>query len=155
MERLWMLRYEEISWEDLSPEEREVVIAARQAAERAYAPYSGFPVGAAARLRDGRLYLGNNQENAAYPSGLCAERVLLFSLGAQGLVPEIEILSVYAARLEEPVMPCGACRQVMYEYQQRSPAPWRLLFSGGLSPRIYRLIGAEGLLPLAFRWKGK
>ncbi|MCS7162591.1 MAG: cytidine deaminase [Bacteroidia bacterium] len=155
MERVWTLHYEEISWEDLSLEEREVVLAARHAAEKAYAPYSSFLVGAAARLRNGSLYLGNNQENAAYPSGLCAERVLLFSLGAQGLIPEIETLAVYATLLEEPVTPCGACRQVMYEYQRRSPTPWRLLFGGGLSPRLYRLMGAEGLLPLAFSWRGK
>lgn len=102
------MTYEELSWAELSPGEAELLKAAEAAAQKAYAPYSGFPVGAAARLIAGEIYTANNQENAAYPSGLCAERVLLFYLGAQGLVPQIQALAVCAPKLPHPVMPCGA-----------------------------------------------
>lgn len=144
--------YEEILRGELLPIEREALEAAQKAAQFAYAPYSRFPVGAAVILEDGRIFTGNNQENAAYPSGLCAERVVLFQVGAASLSAYIRILAIYAPRLEAPVMPCGACRQVMHEYQQHSPRPWIILTAGG-GDTVYRFVGTEGLLPLAFTWK--
>lgn len=152
MERTWSVTYEELSWAELSPGEAELLKAAEAAAQKAYAPYSGFPVGAAARLIAGEIYTANNQENAAYPSGLCAERVLLFYLGAQGLVPQIQALAVCAPKLPHPVMPCGACRQVLHEYQEISQKRWTLIFAGN-SQRVYRFIGVELLLPFAFVWR--
>jgi cytidine deaminase len=82
----------------LPPEEQAILEQAQAAAQRAYAPYSGFAVGAAVRLRDGSIFTGNNQENLAYPSGLCAERVVLFQVGAMGKAPQIEALAVYAPK---------------------------------------------------------
>ncbi|MCS6789562.1 MAG: cytidine deaminase [Bacteroidia bacterium] len=144
--------YEEVVWDELLPIERRALEAAQKVAQQAYAPYSHFPVGAAVVLEDGRIFTGNNQENAAYPSGLCAERVVLFQVGAAGLSPQIRILAIYAPRLEMPVMPCGACRQVMHEYQQHSRFPWTIL-TAGRGDTVYRFVGTEGLLPLAFAWK--
>lgn len=152
MERKWSVSYEELTWAQLSPAEAALLTAAQAAAEKAYAPYSGFPVGAAARLLTGETYTANNQENLAYPSGLCAERVLVFYLGAQGLIPQVEALAVYAPKLPHPVMPCGACRQVLHEYQQMSLRPWTLIFAGR-SPIVYRFEGVESLLPFAFVWR--
>lgn len=152
MQRRVHLVYEELGWEELSPADRALVEAARAAAGQAYAPYSGFPVGAAARLRDGRLFTGNNQENAAFPSGLCAERVLLFYLGSQQLLPQVEALAVFAPHSPTPVMPCGACRQVLHEYEQLSQTSWTYIFAGA-PPTVYRFIGMENLLPFAFVWK--
>ncbi|MCS7188661.1 MAG: cytidine deaminase [Bacteroidia bacterium] len=152
MRRSWCMEYEELGWDELSERERLTLRAAVETAKQAYAPYSNFPVGAAAYLRKGDIWIGNNQENAAYPSGLCAERTLLFSLGAHNLVTEIEIVAVYASASLLPIMPCGACRQVMYEYQQRSENPWTLIFAGA-ADFVYRMKGVESLLPLAFVWR--
>ncbi|MDW8015876.1 MAG: cytidine deaminase [Bacteroidia bacterium] len=146
------LSYESMAVGDLSPEERDLLKKAQEAAEYAYAPYSGFPVGAAARLSDGRLLSGNNQENSAYPSGLCAERTLLFYLGSQRLIPLVQMIAVYAPLSEDPVMPCGACRQVMYEYERLGSIRWTLIFAGA-SGRVYRFMGMETLLPFAFVWR--
>lgn len=152
MQQVWSVTYEALTWTDLSSEMQEVVKAARHAAEKAYAPYSGFPVGAAVRLHDGRIFTGNNQENAAYPSGLCAERTLAFYLGSQHLIQEVELLAVYAPLSEGPVMPCGACRQVLHEYEHLCGRPWVCIFAGA-SPTLYRFIGIQNLLPFAFVWK--
>lgn len=152
MERRVHLIYEELSWEELSPADSALVEAARTAASQAYAPYSGFPVGAAVRLRDGRLFTANNQENAAFPSGLCAERVLLFYLGSQGLLPQVQALAVLAPHSPAPVMPCGACRQVLHEYERLGQTSWVYIFAGA-APLVYRFSGIENLLPFAFVWK--
>lgn len=152
MQHQLILAYEEIARTDLLPEEKALLAAAEAAARQAYAPYSGFPVGAAARTTDKRLWASNNQENAAYPSGLCAERTLLFYLGSQQLIPAVEALAVYAPHSPGPVMPCGACRQVMYEYEQLGNQPWLLIFAGATSV-VYRIRGVPTLLPLAFVWK--
>lgn len=152
MKRILSITYEELTAEELLPEEYNLLQAAKEAARQAYAPYSHFPVGAAVRLRDGCIFTGNNQENAAYPSGLCAERTVLFYVGSQGLISEVEMLAVYAPKLHAPVMPCGACRQVMYEYEKLAKSPWTLIFAGA-SEHIYRLSGVENLLPFAFVWR--
>lgn len=152
MQKKLVLVYEELPREMLSAEERALLYQAEAAAGQAYAPYSGFPVGAAALLSDGRTFTGNNQENVALPSGTCAERSLLFYLGAQQLIPTVRMLAVYAPKSEGPVMPCGACRQVLYEYQQMCVQPWMLIFAGA-SERVYRFTGVNNLLPFAFVWR--
>lgn len=146
------IQYEELSPDELGDLDRRLLEAAIAAAERAYAPYSGFPVGAAVRLTDGRIFTGNNQENAALPSGLCAERTVLFYVGSQTLTAEIDALAVFAPKSAVPVMPCGACRQVMHEYQSHAQRPWVLIFAGA-SETVYRFTGVENLLPFAFLWR--
>src|SRR3712207_2433536 len=105
------------SLEELSDAERELVLRAHDATRNAYARYSRFYVGAAVRLADGTVFVGANQENAAFPSGLCAERTAIFSPQANRPDQPIEMLAVAARNtaglLREPVTPCGACRQVM------------------------------------------
>jgi cytidine deaminase len=152
VELSWGFSYEVLPWEALPPEEQALLEQAQAAAQRAYAPYSGFAVGAAVRLRDGSIFTGNNQENLAYPSGLCAERVVLFQVGAMGKAPQIEALAVYAPKAAEAAFPCGACRQVMLEYEQMNHQPWTLIFAGAAA-HVYRMKGVSLLLPLAFVWK--
>ena len=107
-------------YEELNAADRELLDAARQATYRSYAPYSHFSVGAAARLANNIIVTGTNQENAAYPSGLCAERTTLFYANSQYPDQAVETLAIAARNergefLEEPIPPCGACRQVILE----------------------------------------
>lgn len=139
------------SMAEMPAEERELMEAAMGAAEGAYAPYSGFRVGAAVRLADGTVATGSNQENAAYPSGLCAERTALFSASAQKPGPAVEMLAVVGLHKGQYVeaSPCGACRQVMAEYETRYGRKMAVLcyLAGG---RIRRIAGVESLLPFGF-----
>ena len=109
-----------------------MVEAARQALATAYAPYSDFLVGAALLLQDGSLISGSNQENAAYPSGICAERAALFAYGSQSARAPIAKLAVVAQKRHhnEPAVsaPCGACRQVMLEYELLQQSPFEVIF---------------------------
>ncbi len=136
----------------LNPKERSVVDAAIAAARDAYAPYSGFNVGAAILLENGELVTGNNQENAAYPNGLCAERVAMFAANARFPDSGIELLAVAAMIkgrfLEEPVYPCGSCRQALLESENRFGRPVRILMYG--QNRIHIARCAKDLLPLSF-----
>ena len=120
--------------EDLSAKEQQVIAAALKAAEKAYAPYSKFHVGAALLLYNGELITGNNQENAAYPDGLCAERVALFAANSNFPDSGLEMLAVAAMMndvfLEEPVYPCGSCRQALLESENRFKKPIRILMYG-------------------------
>ena len=148
------LRYHEFaSSTDLTPAEQTTWQAARDATAHAYAPYSGFHVGAALLLADGSLVQGTNQENAAYPSGLCAERTALFGLGGRPSPPPRIVGMSVAGRPATgdftPALPCGACRQVMLEYEMRQGQPiWLLLPSlGGTVLRFERL---SDLLPFHF-----
>lgn len=139
-------------YEELTNEERRVINAALEATRNSYAPYSRFCVGAAALLQDNNIVCGTNQENAAYPSGLCAERTALFAAHSQHPQQPVEMLAI-AARNEKgftelPVSPCGACRQVMQETENRYGHPIRLLLYG--NRQIYRVESAASLLPLAF-----
>lgn len=126
---------------------------AKEATENAYAPYSNFLVGAALLLEDGTIHIGNNQENAAYPSGLCAERTALF--GKSAVLPHmpIELIAVAARKAFTyrylVASPCGACRQVMTEYENRQGQPIKMLLQGEGS-EIYRLKSVKDLLPLQF-----
>lgn len=140
------------SLEELGPEDRELAEAAVDAMGGAYAPYSHFHVGAAVRLSDGRIVRGANQENAAFPSGLCAERTAMFAASAQ--FPGKDMLSIAIAggplgRLgPNPAAPCGACRQVMAQYQAKSGKPMSVLFVA--SGKILKFNRVDDILPFIF-----
>lgn len=125
---------------------------ARRITALAYAPYSGFHVGAAVLLNNGVIITGNNQENSAYPSGLCAERVALFYANANYPESEVKAIAISAAKnnilVNEPVKPCGACRQALAEAEVRFETPIRIILDGQDS--ILVLKGVESLLPLSF-----
>ncbi|MBC3541287.1 cytidine deaminase [Rufibacter sediminis] len=148
------ITYEVVSSPDeLTPQERQVLLLAQQATDKAYAPYSNYLVGAALLLSDGSLHQGTNQENAAYPSGLCAERTLLFGVGSNHPDKKMEMMAVTVRRRNEThflkACPCGACRQVMAEYQNRQNAPIRLIMQAE-DGKITRLKSVEDLLPFMF-----
>ena len=139
--------------DELNADDAELMRKAHEAARNAYAPYSNFHVGAAVRLANGGVVLGNNIEIAAYPSGLCAERVAIFAAMAQYPGMPIQALAVTAwspsKPIEEPVAPCGACRQVMVEVEQASKCPLRILCQGDTGP-IMVFDGVESLMPFIF-----
>lgn len=139
--------------EELSAEEQHLVNLAIEATSRSYAPYSHFHVGAAVRLENGEEIIGCNQENAAYPSGLCAERTALFSAGAQFPDVPVRMLAIAARGTDgelqyEPVGPCGSCRQVIIESETRAKNPIRILLYGRKC--IYIIDGIRQLMPLSF-----
>ena len=138
---------------ELPEQEQQVMLLAQQATSNAYAPYSNYLVGAALALSDGSLHQGTNQENAAYPSGLCAERTLLFGVGSNHPDKTMEVLAVTVRRLHEshylPACPCGACRQVIAEYQNRQGSPIKLLMQGQ-DGKIIRIQSVADLLPFMF-----
>lgn len=111
---------------------QELLNAAIQALDQAHAPYSGFHVGAALRLANGQILLGSNQENAAYPSGLCAERTVVYYAGNAFPKVKMEEIVVVARKAGDtqlvPACPCGACRQAILEYEERQGSPIRLIF---------------------------
>lgn len=138
--------------DELSPADRALMNAAKEATARSYAPYSRFSVGAAAQLADGTVVTGTNQENAAYPSGLCAERTTLFYANSQHPDQPVVTLAI-AARTEKdfidmPIPPCGACRQVILETEKRYKQPIRILLYG--KKCIYEVRSISDLLPLSF-----
>ena len=139
--------------QELSVEEQHLLDLAVEATRRSYAPYSHFCVGAAVRLENGAEVIGCNQENAAYPSGLCAERTALFAAGTQYPDVPVSVLAV-AARgtdgelLDEPVSPCGSCRQVIIESETRAKRPIRILLYGRRC--VYVVDGIRNLMPLMF-----
>ena len=139
--------------DELSPADREVVDAARDATANSYAVYSHFNVGAAVRLAGGTIVCGTNQENAAYPSGLCAERTTLFWANSQYPTQAVEVLAI-AARTEQgelatPIPPCGACRQVILETEKRFNKAIRIILYGAKECYIIE-DGVKALLPLSF-----
>ena len=139
--------------EELAPQDAELMRCAHEAVQNSYAPYSKFHVGAAVRLANGAIVTGNNIENAAYPSGLCAERVTMFAAMAQYPGVPFEALAVTAHSeskvIDEPVAPCGACRQVMVEVEQLSKQPLRVLCQGETGP-VMVFDGIESLMPFIF-----
>lgn len=149
------IAYEQFqSSEQLPEDEQQLLSQAMKATENAYAPYSEFFVGAAVLLETGEVILGNNQENGAYPSGLCAERTALFATGAAGKSGLIRKIAIRAQSpkyaMNHPVGPCGACRQVMVEYEKLSGRTMVVLLQGE-SGDILRINGiAENLLPFTF-----
>ena len=141
------------SYEELDEADRHLIDTAREATRRSYAPYSRFAVGAALRLIDGTLVSGSNQENAASPSGLCAERTTLFYANSRYPDQAVDTLAIAARNergefLSDPISPCGACRQVMVETEKRYNHPMRILLYG--TGGIYEIRGVGGLLPLSF-----
>ena len=126
---------------------------AQQARENAYAPYSRFRVGAALRLSSGEIVLGNNQENAAFPSGLCAERVAVFNAGANFPNETITTLAITVRaenhKIAEAIAPCGACRQSLAEYEQKQKSPIAIYFMGETG-EIIKVASVMDLLPLGF-----
>ncbi len=139
-------------WDELTDEQREIVAIAKEQTQRSYCPYSHFHVGAAAKLANGVVMRGSNQENAAYPSGLCAERTALFAAGAQ--YPEQPVTKLAIACFtgghftKEPGSPCGACRQVMLETEHRYGGKMEVLLYG--EEETYVFESAADLLPLIF-----
>ena len=139
---------------ELIEEDRYLLEKAYSATAQAYAPYSNFQVGCAVFLEDGTIVLGNNQENAAYPSGLCAERTAFFYIGANFSHLKIRKMAIRVHaenfQVDEPLSPCGACRQVLLEYQQRQPDyPIAVLLQGEKGD-ILRLESIYHLLPFGF-----
>ena len=147
------IRYEEYaSIEDLNAEDRELASAAIEGMKGSYAPYSHFNVGAAVRMSNGQIVRGANQENAAFPSGLCAERTAMFAAGAK--YPDKDMLSlalaggIYGRLTEEPATPCGACRQVMAQYQAKSGKSMSVIMIG--AKKVWKFEKVDDILPLIF-----
>lgn len=144
------LEYE--SADQLDPQDRQLAKAAIEAVGNSYAPYSNFNVGAAVMLEDGEIIKGSNQENAAYPSGLCAERTALFYAGATYPDKAVIKLAIAAGQngklCETPATPCGACRQVMAQYQFKGGRPMEVLLIGARN--IWKFSKVDDLLPLIF-----
>jgi cytidine deaminase len=143
----------EVQMDELTAEERSLVELAQEGTNRSYSPYSHFHVGAALKLQNGVTFIGCNQENAAFPSGICAERSALFAAGAQYPDQPVVMLAI-AARNEEgvftehPVSPCGPCRQVLIETETRFHHPVRILLYGQRC--VYVVDGIKQLMPLSF-----
>jgi len=139
--------------EALPSGDRELLKRARSATSGAYAPYSGFRVGAALLLQSGEVVIGSNQENASFPSGLCAERVAVFQKGARFPEGVIKVLAVVAMspgrHLKIPAAPCGNCRQSLLEYEQRQNSPIRILLQAD-NGQVYECPSVSALLPLGF-----
>jgi cytidine deaminase len=141
------------SIDELGAEDRQLLIEAREVTEKAYAPYSNFHVGAAARLTNNKIITGTNQENASYPVGICAERVLLSAISS--VYPGIPVGTMAVSyqskkiRSDHPISPCGMCRQALQEFEGRTNKAIRLILSG-MEGKIYVINSASQLLPLAF-----
>jgi cytidine deaminase len=141
------------SIDELSEDDARLLQEARKATQNAYAPYSHFQVGAVAKMANGEMVTGSNQENASFPVGLCAERVLLAA--ASSLFPKLPIHSIAISYLsnnsgsDHPITPCGICRQSLQEYEMRVGHPIRLIL-GGMEGKVFVIDSASSLLPLGF-----
>lgn len=146
-------RLEEWKAQDLSAEDQALLQAAYEACQSAYSPYSKFNVGSAVRLEDGTLIQGSNQENAAYPSGLCAERVAFFTAGAQHAGTRIIAAAVVtdSSMPVEDFSPCGGCRQVMLESEERQDERIRFLMQTGGASNVLISDSVAQFLPLSFK----
>ncbi|KAB2871111.1 MAG: cytidine deaminase [Bacteroidales bacterium] len=149
----FVVKYSEFQSEgELSSSEVELVRRAKQVLTTSYSPYSHFRVGAAVLLENGEIISGSNQENGAYPSGLCAERVALFYAGAK--YPKVPVVSIaiVASYMDEivqtPISPCGACRQVMIEYRNIGAKPYSVIMVG--QGKIVKVEDVRFLLPFSF-----
>ena len=141
------------SIDELDEEDVYLLAEARKVSEVAYAPYSNFKVGAFAKLVNGKTVSGTNQENAAYPAGICAERTLMST--ASSLFPGVGIATIAISykngngKSDRPVSPCGICRQSFAEFQERTKNPIRIILSG-MEGKVYEIANAENLLPFLF-----
>ena len=152
-DKKYIINYQEFSSpSEMTPEDQELVAAALDAQKGSYSPYSHFQVGAALRLENGLVIKGANQENAAYPSGLCAERTAMFHAGATYPDIPFESLAIagsdHGVLCESPASPCGACRQVMAEYQKKHGKPFSIILVG--SKRIRKFWKVDDVLPFIF-----
>jgi cytidine deaminase len=148
------LEYDSI--DELTAEDKSLMQQAHEAGKSAYAPYSNFSVGAAVLLENGVVVKGSNQENAAYPTGLCAERVAVFSAGSNYPGVAIKTIAITAKssriKVESPVTPCGDCRQAISEYEVLYNKPIRFLLMGETG-KVLELKNVGSLLPLRFEGK--
>ena len=149
------IKFEESDSEkDLAAEDKLLLDKAKQVRDTAYAPYSNFYVGAALLLENGEVVTGSNQENAAYPSGLCAERTAIFYAGARfpGVPIKTLVISCNSKnhKVDKPLSPCGGCRQVIAEYENRQKKRIRIVMAGE-SGKVLACDGIENLLPLMFK----
>ncbi len=150
---LRIIHFEFDNLNELDSEDQKLVLTARAASKKAYAPYSNFHVGAALKLENGEIVAGNNQENSAFTSGLCAERVALFH--ANAIFPDVAVntLAVTAESRDglvlEPVKPCGSCRQAIVETEARFQKQIRIILDGKNKIQIFE--GIDNLLPFAFK----
>ena len=141
-----------LSFNELNPTQKALIDKAKEQVGKAYAPYSNFHVGAAVELENGEIFAGSNQENSAYPSGLCAERVAMFYANAQ--FPDVAVKTIAIAAftngifLPEPITPCGSCRQVLLESEMRFEKNIKVLLYG--TKHIFQLENIRQLLPLCF-----
>jgi len=140
------------NYNELQIEEKILIDYAKDACSRSYAPYSQFQVGAAVLLANGEIVAGSNQENVAFPSGLCAERTALFYANSQYPEQAVKSLAVAAYThgdfIDRPISPCGSCRQVILETEIRFKNPVKIFLYG--KKEIYIIDGIKDLLPLAF-----
>lgn len=138
---------------ELEEKDAALLQQARKVTKKAYAPYSKFNVACAARLANGKIVAGTNQENASYPVGICAERALLATVGTQYAEEPIDTLAITYHALQgesnHPISPCGMCRQALTEYENRTQNPIRMILSG-MEGKVYIINTAKDLLPLAF-----
>ncbi|HLF51297.1 cytidine deaminase [Flavobacterium sp.] len=138
---------------DLADDVKSLMLEAIEIRKKAYAPYSKFRVGVAILLDNGKIVLGSNQENAAYPSGLCAERVAIFQAGA--VYPEAKIIRMAITAASDtnttaaPIPPCGACRQSIAEYEFKQETPIEIYFMGEIGA-VYKSDSLKNLLPFMF-----
>lgn len=142
---------------ELDKADHKLCLEAVKAMGNSHSPYSKFRVGAALRLQSGKIILGSNQENVAYPSGLCAERVALFHWGANHPDDPIETMAVTAStdefELTKPVASCGACLQVLAEYEKKQDKPIKVILFCNSGP-VWVMDGVESFLPFLFFEKG-
>ena len=142
------------SIDELISIDKKLLKKAEEILEQAYSVYSGFSVGAAALLDNGEIIVANNQENIAYPSSMCAERVLFYFCKSNFPNCKIEKVAITVKAVEktidEPISPCGACRQVMFEYERNQQNSIKILLKGEVG-KVFELSSIEDLLPLAFK----
>jgi cytidine deaminase len=140
------------SIDELTQMDAELLEKARETAKCAWAPYSGFHVGASVLLDSGQMITGNNQENAAYPSGICAERVALYAANANYSRSRVVAIAISAfnkkGRVLQPISPCGSCLQAIRETEERFGIPIRLILDG--AKKIIEVEGIKNLMPLSF-----
>ena len=138
--------------EQMEAQDRKLVEAAIEAMSGSYAPYSNFNVGAAVMFEDGEIVKGSNQENAAYPSGICAERTAMFYASANYPENAMTAIAITASQngtlCDNPATPCGSCRQVMAQYQTKGGQPMEILLIGG--KKIWKFGKVSDVLPLIF-----
>lgn len=142
------------SAEALTEADRQLLQSAQDATAYAYAPYSNFHVGAAALLHNGQVETGTNQENASYPAGICAERVLLSAISSHHHGAVVDTMAItydnQTGESSKPISPCGICRQSLLEQEEKQGKPMRLILSGK-GGQVLVIYGAAALLPFAFR----